>query len=193
MADPVQTPWDYVIESLPSMITVEEFELLCPGLSSTDAEIQEMLDVVSSAIRDWCGWHVSPSLDCAYTGEGEGRLLVLPAMGVTEVTSLEIDGAATSEYEWTAAGMVRLKSGAFPDAWRSVECYYTAGFSAGAIGQVVAQIASNALAASPGVANERAGNVTITYNQTGAGITGGVSLLPRDYALLAPYKLARAR
>ena len=193
MTEPVQTPWGYVIESLPSMITVEEFELLCPGLSSTDEEKQAVLDTVSSAIRDWCGWHVSPSLDCAYTGEGEGRLLVLPAMGVTDITSLEIDGATIGEYEWTAAGMVRLKSGAFPDVWRSVECFYTAGFSAGAIGQVVAQIASNALVASPGVANERAGNVTITYNQTGAGITGGVSLLPRDYALLAPYKLARAR
>ena len=89
--------------------------------------------------------------------------------------------------------MVRLKSSAFPDEWRSVVCVYTAGFDAGSIGQVVAQIASNALAAAPGVANERAGNVSITYNQTGSGITGGVSLLPRDYAILAPYRLVRAR
>ena len=191
----VQTPWGYSVdgETLASIITVEQFKALCPGLSSTDGEIQAALDVVSSAIRDWCGWHVAPNLQCDYIGEGEGRLLVLPGMGVTAVDSLTINGVALTCYEWTAAGMVRLKCDVFPDVWRSVECVYNAGFDAGAIGQVVAQIASNALAAAPGVASERAGNVSINYNQTGAGITGGVSLLPRDYALLAPYKLARAR
>ena len=189
----VQTPWGYTVESLSSMITVQQFNALCPGLSSTDEQVQAVLDSVSSAIRDYCGWHVGPSLECTFTGDGEGRLLMLPAMGVTAVSSLEVGGVATTDFEWTAAGMVRLKSSTFPDEWRSVECVYTAGFDASSIGQVVAQIASNALAAAPGVANERAGNVSITYNQTGAGITGGVSLLQRDYAILAPYRLARAR
>ena len=188
-----QTPWGYTVEYLPSMIMLEDFRVLCPGLSSSDEQVQAVLNAASAAIRDWCGWHVSPSIECTYTGDGEGRMLILPAMGVTDVTSLMVDGAAVTDFEWTAAGMVRLKSGVFPDAWRSVECVYTAGFDVGPIGQVVAQIASNALVAAPGVANERAGNVSITYNQTGAGITGGVSLLPRDYAILAPYKLARAR
>ena len=189
----VQTPWSYTVDSLSSLISVEQFKALCPGLSSTDAEIQAALDTASSAIRDYCGWHVSPSLECTFTGEGEGRLLVLPAMGVTAVSSLEIEETAITDYEWTAAGMVRLKNAVFPDVWRSVECVYTAGFSSGAIGQVVAQIASNALVAAPGVSSERAGNVSITWNQTGSGISGGVSILPRDYALLAPYKLAQAR
>ena len=188
-----QTPWGYTVPYLPSMISLEDFRIICPGLSSEDSQVQAVLDAVSAAIRDWCGWHVSPSCECVFTGNGEGRLLVLPAMGVTDVSSLVVGGAAVTDYEWTAAGMVRLKSGVFPDVWRSVECVYTAGFDTAAIGQVVAQIASNALVAAPGVANERAGNVSITYNQTGAGITGGVSLLPRDYAILAPYKLARAR
>ena len=189
----VQTPWSYTVDSLSSLISVEQFKALCPGLSSTDAEIQAALDTASSAIRDYCGWHVSPSLECTFTGEGEGRLLVLPAMGVTAVSSLEIEETAITDYEWTAAGMVRLKNAVFPDVWRSVECVYTAGFSSGAIGQVVAQIASNALVAAPGVSSERAGNVSITWNQTGSGISGGVSILPRDLTLLAPYKLAQAR
>lgn len=189
----VQTPWSYTVDSLSSLISVEQFKALCPGLSSTDAEIQAALDTASSAIRDYCGWHVSPSLECTFTGEGEGRLLVLPAMGVTAVSSLEIEETAITDYEWTAAGMVRLKNAVFPDVWRSVECVYTAGFSSGAIGQVVAQIASNALVAAPGVSSERAGNVSITWNQTGSGISGGVSILPRDLTLLAPYKLVRAR
>ena len=186
------TPWGYSVDDMQSLISVEQFRLLCPGLSSTDAQIQAVLDSVSAAIRDYCGWHVAPSLECTYIGDGEGHLLMLPAMGVTEVDSLTIDGDAATDYEWTAAGMVRLKKSTFPDKWRSVECVYTAGFTSAAIGQVVAQIASNAIVAAPGVANERVGDVSIAYNQTGTGITGGVSLLPRDYELLAPYKLARA-
>lgn len=194
----IDTPWGYSVEvnsgtAIPSIISVADFKLLCPGLSSTDNEIQAVLNSVSSAVRDWCGWHVAPSLACTFVGNGEGRLLVLPSMGVTGITSLEVDEVATTDYEWTAAGMLRLKKGQFPDTWRSVECVYTAGFTSAAIGQAVAQIASNAIAAAPGVANERAGNVSITYNATGSGITGGVSLLPRDYALLSPYRLARAR
>ena len=186
------TPWGYSVDDMQSLISVEQFRLLCPGLSSTDAQIQAVLDSVSAAIRDYCGWHVAPSLECTYIGDGEGHLLMLPAMGVTEVDSLTIDGDVATDYEWTAAGMVRLKKSTFPDKWRSVECVYTAGFTSAAIGQVVAQIASNAIVAAPGVANERVGDVSIAYNQTGTGITGGVSLLPRDYELLAPYKLARA-
>ena len=189
-----QTPWGYSVEGeLGPLVSLEDFKLLCPGLSSTDEQISAVLDAVSAAVRDWCGWHVAPSVECTFVGNGEGRLLVLPAMGVTAVESLAVEGSGIGGFEWAAIGMVRLSDGTFPDKWRSVECVYTAGFESGSVGQAVAQIAANALVAAPGVANERAGNVSIQYNQTGAGITGGVSLLPRDHALLAPYKLARAR
>lgn len=189
----VQTDWGYSVASLPPIISVAEFRAICPGLSSTDTQAQAVIDAVCSVVRDWCGWHVAPSLACEFTGHGEGRLLMLPAMGVTSVDELQIGGTACADYEWTGAGMVRLTGDAFPHAWRSVVCRYKAGFTGAAIGQAVAQIAANALAAAPGVSSERAGNVSITYNQTGSGITGGVSMLPRDYEILAPYRLARAR
>lgn len=186
----MQTPWDYTVEELPPILSVADFKSLYPTMSSTDDEIESVLCATSQAIRDYCGWHVSPELECTFTGDGEGSILVLPAMGVTEVESLTINGVDTP-CEFRSSGLVRI-NGRFPDAWRSVECTYTAGFPADSLAQVVGQIAANALVAAPGVANERAGNVSITYNMTGNGITGGVSLLPRDYALLAPYKLARA-
>lgn len=192
------TPWGYSVDAdccgLPPLLDVAHFHRLVPNISSSDARIGEMLAGISQALRDYCGWHIGPSLECTYTGEGEGRLLMLPAMGVTAVSSLKIGGDTVdpSEYEWTGAGMVRLKCGRFPDVWRSVECTYTAGFPLDAVAQVAAQVASNALVASPGVREEHAGSVGISYNETGAGITGGVSVLSRDLALLAPYRLARA-
>lgn len=189
-----QTPWSYTVDELPPLISLDDFRTIAPNLSATDAQITQVLGSVSQAIRDICGWHVGPSLACTFTGEGEGRLLMLPAMGVTAVSSLVVGGVEIdpADFEWTAAGMVRLKGACFPDEWRSVECTYTAGFSTGSLAQIAAQIASNSIAASPGVREEHAGSVGITYNETGAGITGGVSILPRDLALLAPYRLARA-
>lgn len=199
----ISTPWGYSVDAdtLDPIITAEQFAVITGGMFSASPErVAAVLSGVSAAIRDYCGWHVAPSLTCVFRGNGEGRLLMLPAMGVSDVASVSImDSDSTGEllpanqYEWTAAGMVRLRFGRFPDAWRGVLCEYTAGFDSASLGVVVAQIAGNALAASPGVADERAGNVSISYNRTGEGITGGVSLLPRDVELLAPYKLTRAR
>ena len=188
----MKTNWGYEVEVLPSLISVTDLRTIAPTLSATNEQLHAVLAKVSAAVRDFCGWHVAPSLECTYTGQGEGRLLLLPGMGITEVSSLKVNGASVTAYEWTAAGMVRLTDGAFPDSWRSVECVYTAGFTADAVAQVVAQIALNALVASPGVREEHAGQVGITYNSTGSGISGGVSILGRDRELLAPYKLARA-
>ena len=191
----MKTPWDYEITntSLPPIIDATEFDAITGGvMSSTTEQKTKKLEGVSSAIRDYCGWHVSPSRTCVFTGNGEGRLLVLPAMAVTAVEYVRIDGE-DAEFEWMSNGLVRLKSGRFPDSWRSVECRYTAGYdSASVLGEIVAQIASNALAAAPGIVEEHAGSVGATYNKTGDGITGGVSLLQRDMALLNPYKLVRA-
>lgn len=187
----ISTNWGYEVDELPPIIDVDNFRLLCPGLSSTDPQILAALNAVSASVRDYCGWHVSPVLECMFVGEGEGEMLFLPAMGIKCITTLTVNGKEVDDYEWKHTGIVR-HSECFPDTFRSVKCVYTAGFSSESIGQVVAQIASNAVVAAPGVANERVGDVSIAYNQTGAGITGGVSLLPRDYELLAPYKLAKA-
>ena len=187
----IGTDWDYFVETLEPIISVEQFRVLCPGLSSTDEQLSAIIGAVSASIRNYCGWHVSPVLECKYVGAGDGSLLMLPAMGVTSVDSLSIHGVAVTDYEWNYNGMVRYKHG-FPDTFRSVTCGYSAGFSSDAIEQVVMQIASNALVAAPGVVSERVGDVSITYNQTGTGITGGISLLPRDHELLAPYRLSRA-
>ena len=188
------TPWGYEITetALPPIIDATKFDQITGGvMSSTTEQKSAKLGGVSAAVRDYCGWHVSPIETCIFTGTGEGRLLVLPAMFVSAVEYVKIDNVSV-EFEWLENGLVRLKNGRFPDSWRSVECRYTAGYASDALGEVVAQIASNSLAAAPGIAEEHAGGVGATYNKTGDGITGGVSLLARDKEILNPYKLVRA-
>lgn len=188
----VQTQWHYAVDELPPIMSAEEFRAINPEFSATDEQISAVLDSVSAAIRTHCGWHVSPVLDCTYIGRGNGRLLMLPAMGVRDVLALTVCGESVGDYRWDDDGMVELTAGQFPRGFRTVECSYSAGIESAELAQIVAQIASNALVAAPGVSAESAGNVSISYNKTGDGITGGVSLLARDREQLAPYKLHRA-
>lgn len=190
----IKTVWGYAVEAdhLPPLMTAAEFAEFTGGaFSSTTEKVDSVLDAVSASIRDYCGWHVSPNLPCIYQGETDGRLMVLPAMGVSSVESLTY-GETEFPFEYLSSGVVRLKCGRFPDVWGGVKCEFHAGFDSAALAGIVGQIASNALAASPGVSDERAGNVSISYNRTGDGITGGISILERDRELLAPYKLVRA-
>lgn len=192
----MRTNWRYEItaDELPALMTVEEFKTATGGaLASTDAQISWALAAVSQVVRDFCGWHVAPVLECSFTGTGEGRFLKLPAMGVAAVSAVTVNGTAldASAFEWADAGLVRLRCGCFPRAWRAVTVDFTAGYTcAGALGAVVVQMASNALAAAPGVREEHAGQVGISYNQTASGVSGGVRLLETDKALLDPYRIS---
>ena len=190
------TRWGYSVElpegdaALPPIINAAQFSAITGGvMSSTPERVQAVLDGVSQAVRDWCGWHVAPVLPCEWTGQGEGRMLLLPCLGVRSVTEVVVDGSPRS-FEWLPSGIVRLVGSTFPDSWRSVECSFIAGNDAtSALAMAVAQIAANSLAATAGVREEHAGQVGITYNQTANGVSGGVRLLDSDYRLLAPYRL----
>lgn len=187
------TRWGYSVNggSLPPIIDADEFDAITGGvMSSAPERIEAVLDGVSQAVRDFCGWHVAPVLECSWTGQGEGRLMVLPCISVRSVTSLTVDGTATEAFEWLPSGLVRLQGGCFPDAWRSAVCGFVAGEdAAGALAMAVSQIAANQLAAAAGVRSERAGQVSIDYNQTANGVSGGVRLLDSDMRLLMPYRI----
>ena len=186
------TKWGYSVEteSLAPLISVADFKTATGGrMVSSDERIAAVIESASQAIRDWCGWHVAPNLACEWTGQGEGNLMLLPCFGVTEVESLSVDGREVLDFEWLNSGLIRIPC-RFPDKWRSCDVVYSAGFDAtGALSAAVVQVASNALAATPGIREEHAGQVGATYNQTEAGVSGGVRLLPSDLSLLAPYRL----
>ena len=186
--------WGYETpDDLAPLLTTEGFALHTRGMfSATDDEVAAAIDAVTAAARDWCGWHIGPPCPCKWTGDGVGRMVRLPAMHVRSIDRVEVLGRVIdeSEYQWRGSGLVRF-SFALPDAWRSVRIEFTAGAEALAASAVIAQIASNALAASPGVASESAGQVSISYNKPGDGVSGGYTLLGRDRDLLSPWRLPR--
>ena len=186
--------WGYDLAdgtAFPSIITPAQFALLTQGrMSSTTEQVQAMLDAVSAAVRGYARWHVAPALPCVWVGDAPDGICHIPAMGVSSVTSVTVDDRTLGpgEYEWSRSGLVRLRSRA--PRWGGVTVEFTAGFQdVDDLGGVVAQIAANALAASPGVREEHAGQVGITYNQTANGVSGGVRLLDSDRMLLDRWRI----
>lgn len=191
MNSETRTPWGYRVPALVPLLTADEFAAATGGaFSSTTERVQWAIDATSQAIRDFCGWHVAPALGCAADLTAEGRLVKLPTMGVEDVTLVTVDGAPVDGYEWTESGLIRLPRTCRPQRWRGVHVEWVAGYgSTSALAAVAVQLASNALAAAPGVREEHAGQVGITYNQTAAGVSGGVRLLDSDRAMLDAYRI----
>lgn len=197
------TPWGYQVETdgdagLPPVITPQDLSNLTQGrFGPSTVGVDAVLAGVSAAIRSACGWHVSPSLRCKATLSGGLRLLELPSMLVTDVESVKELGQELQPgaYEWSEAGVVRrCQWRSWPPGYGSVEIEYMSGIPSEMaldLSVIAAQIASNALAAPAGIRQESAGDVSITYNQTGSGVSGGVRLLDGDLAMLAPYMLQR--
>lgn len=192
----VRTPWGYSVDAdeLPPIISAEDFVAMNgDAFDLADGRVEAVLAAVSAAIRSACGWHVSPSLSCHVETHAQGAAFALPCMGVESVDSIEVGGEEidADTYEWRSDGMVRrVPPDTWPRAWRSIAVDFTAGYDdCPDVAAVASQVAANNLAAAPGVRREQAGGVSIDYNSNGSGGSGGVSLLDRDLALLAAYRL----
>lgn len=194
------TPWGYsaALEDgkLPPVITLEQLHDATGGRFGPDTVgAATVLDGVSAAIRDACGWHVTPELEVEEVTQGPGRVIALRTLLATSVESVTEGGRELGggEYELGQRGLLRRACfRAWPGAWGSVRVRYVSGIPAAmasSLAMVAAQVAANMLAAPPGVRTEQAGNVTISYNQTASGVSGGVRLLDTDLAMLAPYMI----
>ena len=187
-------PWGYEIdgEGIPPLLTAEAFDTMTGGRYVGDGRVQAALAAVSAAIRNECGWHVSPSLGCVAVLTSDGSALRLPSNCVTEVTSVSELGAEldANAYEWRRLGLVRLKSRGMSKAWDAYEVSYTAGYDAGAVpdlAMTVAGIAEGVLALPKGVASESADGVSISYMATAQSVAS--ALTSQQRAALAPYRL----
>ena len=193
MTNTTPTPWGYsTVAELPALMSVSDFKVYTGSImSSSDEQIAATLDAVSAAVRNYCRWHVAPSAECVWTGDADGKLVQLPAMNVTSVHSVTVNGDTleTGEYAWRKSGLIRLAQPVYDDWGQRVSVDYDAGVDSDTIASVVAQLATNALVAPAGVMREQAGDVAITYNQTAVGVSGGIRLLSSDKALLDPFKL----
>lgn len=201
----LRTTWGYTVDnvdSLPDILDETGYENYTSGKYSQDGRTQANLSAASAAIRNYCGWHVYPSLDCTFsTNFYDGRvvearssiMIQLPATYVTAVSSVVIDGEELSNYVLEPDGILRVYNvRRCYNPWTSIAISYTAGIPdsmAAAVQELVAHRVTHALASSNGVQSEAAGGVSITYNATWTNNSRATALADDNKEVLAPYRL----
>lgn len=208
------TNWGYTLLNgdLDNILTPSEFDAFTNDKWRDDGRITPNLQAASAAARNYCGWHIYPSLQCEvqHTLEdfgfiktyGRDILVQLPARYVSEVSEVLID--ATYENEtWTGTacdfsfdtnGLVRIYDVHPYQYSRKTKLVvrYTAGLPdelAGSIKELIAQSATHAMAATYGVNSETSGGVSITYNNHWATNGNATALADNNKETLEPFRL----
>ena len=192
------TAWGYEIDAtqLPPLLTVEAFDDMTGGKYAGDLRAVSALNAASQAVRNACGWHVAPNLECtAVPLLVQPRLVALPANAVTAVESVTENGVELTdgEYEWRRDGLVRRACfKCWPTNWDAVTIAYIAGYDAEAVpdlAEAVRAIAEGVIAigGTAGVRSESADGVTVAYSADASSIAA--ALTEQQRAALAPYRL----
>lgn len=178
---------------LPPLVSPFEISQASGGrIASTDPRLPGVCAAVSAVIRDFCGWHIAPSLACELDTQVDTRVIVLPAKLVTSVDRVSTDDEDVA-FQSKRSGLIKV--GRHPQnrgQWEAYHVEYQAGIddlAATPIGQVATQVALNNLVATPGVRGESVGQVSLSYNMLSDGVAGGVQLLARDREQLKPYRI----
>jgi hypothetical protein len=181
------------------MLTAEEYNAITGNRFSDDVRIAPAIKAASQAIRNYCSWHVAPSLACKLTTSvydkrvtrvQDGVQIQLPAMFVSSITSIKVGGEDKPIYILDSNGMLLVMDvDRFADPTTPIEVEYIAGIADDAIKDLVASQVNHSVAQSYGVTSEASGGVSVTYNNAWAG--GGQASYLNEYAreILAPYRL----
>lgn len=190
----MRTTWGYDVsgESIGPLLSESDFNTITGDAYKGNPRIESALKAASQVIRNYCGWHISPSLQCTAHPKGDTvkRLQAAYVSAITRVTENGTDLEA-SDYEWRDDGLIK-KTGysKWSDKWNAVEVAYTAGYSIAAVpdlAEAVAAITAGVLSVSAGVASESADGVSISYSASASSIAA--SLTSQVKSALEQYKV----
>lgn len=191
------TNWGYTIENtdtLPDLMTVAEFNTLTGNKFASDARVSSLLASAQITVRNFCGWHLYPSLPCKFEADSidVSRCIQLPSRFVSGVESVKVKEEPVLDYHVKTNGLVFLDGSVLGRSWNDVEVKFTSGLGAaqiGALKEILAGRIANALTNSYGVQSESAGGVSITYSLNWASHASAASITDPLIAALMPYKV----
>lgn len=187
----MRTAWGYEVSGdIEPIISVDDFNSMTGNVYASNPRLESALKAASQAIRNYCGWHVAPSMACTAYPKGDTKVMRLPAMYVSAISKVIQGGEELHDVEWRWDGLLRRDEGEWSDKWNDIKVEYTAGFNTTAVpdlAETVCSIAMGVLAVSAGVSSESADGVTISYRQDAASIAA--SLTSQQKSALEPYKV----
>lgn len=189
----MRTAWGYDVDSLKPLLSVEDFNDMTGGAYTDNSRVESALAAASQAVRNYCGWHICPSLECTAYPSGGGKVAKLPAGYVSAVDSVVEDGAelAEGQYEWRQDGLLRRSQFRFwSNGWDAIQVTYTAGYDIGAVpdlAEAIRAITEGVIAVSAGVVSESADGVSISYSANASSIAAALTTAQKS--ALEAYKV----
>ena len=213
------SPWGYIIdaEAIPDFITATDFANYTNGrFGTTDTRIAAGIPSATEAVRNYCGWHISPSLECGMIYRvrdlrdafiGADLLVQLPATYVTAVSKIVLDARWNEDADdWDGEvitdserfdfgmgdGLLRIYDVGPRDRRSQIFIRYTAGMdnaSIPSIKELTANMVTHAIANPYGVNSEAAGGVSVSYSSAWAGKSGAGALSNDTREVLGAYRV----
>lgn len=154
---------------------------------------QFWLDAAQQAVRNYCGWHVSPAIDETLTITARGpRTLFLPTGKINDLTLVMNDGVdVTESVQVDETGYLYIEGGCWSLKLGGVVITMNHGYSLDEVSDlagVIARLASRASASSANVTAQRAGGMSVNY-ATVDGLPAGTGLLISEKAELDAYRV----
>ena len=210
---PNLTPWGYTVdaETIPDFITTVDFANYTANKFGNDTRIAANIPSATQAIRNYCGWHISPSLLCGMVYRvadlrdafvARDLLIQLPATFVSGVSKIvvnavlneltgEYEGDVVTDYDLDNSGLLRIYDVNVCDRKAKIFIKYTAGLpnsQISAIKELTAHRVTHAVSSPYGVMSEAAGGVSVTYAASWAGNTRSTALPDDNREVLEPYR-----
>ena len=189
----MRTVWGYDVDQLDPIISWDEFHDRTNGAYIDNPRAESALYAASQAVRNYCGWHVCPSVTCTIHPQGGDKVLKLPVGYVSAITSVTEDGVAldSGQYEWRHDGLMRRACfRRWSPRWDGIEVVCAAGYDVDAVpdlSEAVCAIAAGVLSVAAGVVSESADGVSISYSQSASSIAAG--LTAQQKTALEAYKV----
>lgn len=186
----MRTAWGYdVSEPIQPIITLDMFHALTNNAYLDNPRALAALNAASQAIRNYCGWHICPEVECTANPVGGALVTRLPAAYVSAISSVKENGITLDAYEWRKDGLLR-KTCPWTDKWDGIEVVYTAGYPASAVpdlAEAVCTVASGVMSVSAGVTSESADGVSVSYSASASSIAA--ALTSQQKSALESYKV----
>jgi hypothetical protein len=131
----------------------------------------------SATVRNYCRWHIAPSITDVLTLDGTGAMVLpLPSLHVTDVAEVTEVGTVITDYEWSARGLLRRSGGLWPACWRSVVVTLTHGYEdiPEDVAVVAYAVARQSLTNPAGIRQETIRSYSVTYSGAGVGESAGL-------------------
>jgi hypothetical protein len=206
----IQTSWGYTLldaESMPDILTQEEFNSMTANKYALDSRVQSAIKSVTAAVRNYCGWHIAGSQRCELvlnaqdlqlTRKYSDILIQLPFKYISDVEKVifnatkENDEWVGDEYEYSVAynGRLTVYDANIDSRKSTIVVIATVGLSfTDDIKSIICNKVAHVLSGTYGVQSETAGGLSISYSSSFVNGAKASALMTDDKELLNAYKV----